>query len=417
MTRPGDDDAGFLRLRWELKRAELELVEAPEKALERLAEFRAGAVDALAERSARALVAEGSLGDEESEEVTRVWSPSNSRPRQAAAGVPPRELLTGYGRLWRRALGTVAAILLAGAAVGFAAVRLAPDRADGWRDLFLGQRQAESKGELPRTLQWVESGVVPKTDLRPAMIRVAAGTFTMGSPETETGRWDDEDQHQVEITRDFYLARTEVTQAQYQAAVGSNPSRDQECGGECPVETVTWLDAVSYANALSQSEDLEECYPIDGDNVAWPLGLDCRGYRLPTEAEWEYAARAGSADKYAGTDDPAEVCLYANVFDSAFECDDGYPELAPVARFQPNGLGFHDMTGNVYEWVWDWFGTYDGDAIDPIGPASGRSRVDRGGSFGDDPQGARVASRGGVGPSGRGRNLGFRVARSLPSAL
>jgi formylglycine-generating enzyme required for sulfatase activity len=422
ITRP-EDDVRFLRLRWELKRAELELVEAPEKALERLAEFRGSAVDSLAERSARALIAEGSLPAEEREKVARVWSPAEVKSR-AAAGATPRELLKGHGALWRRSLAMAAAALTAGWAAGWAASQLAPDLEEVTRDFFLEQRHSRAVGELPRTLRLVEGGILSKTDLRPAMIRIAAGTFLMGSPAAEEGRDDDEDQHQVEITRDYYLAQTEVTQAQYQAVLGENPSNDPQCGGDCPVESVTWLDAVRYANALSRSEDLEPCYQIDGDDVSWQLGLDCLGYRLPTEAEWEDAARAGSADRYAGTGDPAEVCIFANVADAAgkrenpawavFECDDGYASLAPVAKFQPNGLGVHDMTGNVWEWVWDWYGSYDGRAMGPIGPPSGRNRVGRGGSFYDDPRGARVAYRNRDEPSTRYANLGFRVARSLP---
>jgi formylglycine-generating enzyme required for sulfatase activity len=411
MTRP-EDDAGFLRLRWELKRAELELVEEPEKVLERLEEFRAGAVDALAERSAWALVAEGSLSAEAGDEVARVWMPAEAEPRQAAAGALPRELLRGHSKLWQRALLTATSLWILGLAASFV-----PALAESVRELFLAQSRRDAVGELPRTLAWIESDIRPETDLRPAMIRVPTGTFTMGSPETETGRGDDEDQHKVEITRDFYLARTEVTQAQYEAVVGDNPSRARQCGSDCPVETVSWLDAVRYANALSRRENLEECYEIDGETVSWLPGLDCRGYRLPTEAEWEYAARAGSADSYAGTDKLAEVCTYANVDDSAFGCDDRYSDLAPVAKLEPNGFGLHDMTGNVWEWVWDWYGSYDGDAVDPTGPQSGRIRVIRGGSFDDHPQYARVAYRFGVGPSSRIPYLGFRVARSLPSAL
>ena len=149
-------------------------------------------------------------------------------------------------------------------------------------------------------------------------------------------------------------------------------------------------------------------------------GLSCKGYRLPSEAEWERAARAGVRTRYAGTDNPETVCEVGNVADKAsgyvhaFECDDGYARLAPVARFRPNDFGLFDMTGNVREWVWDRYGAFAGDARDPLGPERGQGRVIRGGSFGGGPQGARVAVRGRFGPSGRPPNLGFRVARSLP---
>ncbi len=261
--------------------------------------------------------------------------------------------------------------------------------------------------------------------LRPEMVVIRAGEYTIGSPETEAGRSSNEPQHRVTLNRPFAIAITEVTQEQYQRVMGDNPSEDKSCGWDCPVTGVSWLDAVAYLNALSALDDIvEPCYRIDGEEVEWIAG--CTGYRLPTEAEWEVAARAESDGRYAGTDDPAEICNYGNVADAAFkvanpdrefdvlECKDGFAALAPVASFDPNGFRLHDMTGNVWEWIWDWYGSYQDGAVDPRGPPGGRARVARGGSFVGDPRLARVAGRYVVEPSLRRSYLGFRVARSLP---
>ncbi len=280
----------------------------------------------------------------------------------------------------------------------------------------------------PLVVRWVTattpplggSGVGP---LRPEMVVVPAGSYTIGSPETEIDRSDNELQHRVTLSRSFAIAVTEVTQEQYERVTGENPSSDTSCGGDCPVTDVSWVDAISYLNELSARDDaVEPCYRVSGEQVEWVEG--CTGYRLPTEAEWEVAARAETAGRYAGTDDPAQVCIFGNVADATakaenpdwvtFECDDGFAGVAPIARFRPNGFRLHDMTGNVLEWVWDWYGAYEGDASDPGGPEGGQNRVIRGGSFGYGPRDARVAYRHGIERSYRNSILGLRVARSLP---
>jgi formylglycine-generating enzyme required for sulfatase activity len=243
--------------------------------------------------------------------------------------------------------------------------------------------------------------------LRPEMVVIPAGTYTLGG--------DDVPLFSLPLTEAelsaFALSATEVTREQYELVVGADPSSDASCGPKCPVTDVSWFDAVAYLNELSKLDPaVEPCYQIDGEDVAWIEG--CTGYRLPTEAEWEAAARARTHEGFAGTDEEAEVCQYGNVRDLAFQgenpdrtavfdCDDGFAGLAPVGTYEANGFHLHDLTGNVWEWVWD-----------PT--ASGRSRVLRGGSFYDVPRSARVASRGSDEPSSRGADLGFRVARSLP---
>ncbi len=423
-TRPGEE-LRFLELRWRLKRAELELVASPDRALELLARFRGSAVDSHAARAARALLSEGSLEEEQREAVIRVWHPEREERHEAGTGVAARELLRGQPALWRRGLTVAGVALAVGLLGGLASTRWAAarDLTAGVREVFLARAEPSETDVLPRTRELVRSVGLSETDYRPALIEISAGSFTMGSPETEEGRWVDEKQHPVTLTRDFYLARTEVTQGQYQAVMGSNPSSDSRCGEDCPVENVSWLDAVRYANRLSELEDLETCYEISGEEVSWPRGLGCGGYRLPTEAEWEFAARSGTSDRYAGTDDDDDICRVGNVADAAgkksnptwttMACDDGYARLAPVASFAPNGYRLYDMSGNVFEWVWDWLDDYDDQPKDPLGPEVGRSRVVRGGSFALNPRGVRVAFRFGDLPSRRNSNLGFRVARSL----
>jgi len=261
------------------------------------------------------------------------------------------------------------------------------------------------------------------------MVRIEPGEFLMGSPGNEDGRDDDEDQHRVRITASFLLGETEVTQALYEAVMGENPSTAEYkglslLGPEKPVQAVSWLDTVKFCNKLSELGDLEPAYRISGDTVTWDRSAD--GYRLPTEAEWEYAARAGGSDRYSGTDGASSVCRYGNVsnptaksrFDwswEVFSCEDGSQVVSDVGSYQANSWGLHDMTGNVWEWVWDWYGEYpSGTATDPVGPSTGSDRVLRGGSCYDSPRVARVADRSRHDPGIRGNDLGFRLARSLP---
>ena len=261
------------------------------------------------------------------------------------------------------------------------------------------------------------------------MVRIEPGEFLMGSPGNEDGRYDDEDQHRVRITASFLLGETEVTQALYEAVMGENPSTAEYkglslLGPEKPVQAVSWLDTVKFCNKLSELGDLEPAYWISGDTVTWDRSAD--GYRLPTEAEWEYAARAGGSDRYSGTDDASSVCRYGNVsnptaksrFDwswEVFSCEDGSQVVSDVGSYQANSWGLHDMTGNVWEWVWDWYGEYpSGTATDPVGPSTGSDRVLRGGSWYFIPWLARVADRYRSGPGYRGNILGFRLARSVP---
>lgn len=260
------------------------------------------------------------------------------------------------------------------------------------------------------------------------MIEIFSGTFSMGSPQGEDGRNENETLHEVTLTRRFAMSATEVTQAQYEKVMGTNPSAAEYKGvslkaPDYPVQNLSWFEAVSFCNKLSQREGLTAAYTVAGENVAWP-NKDADGYRLPTEAEWEYAARAGGKDVYAGTSKVGDLCTIGNVADAtakksfadwswATDCTDGHAGLAPVASFAPNGWGLYDMSGNVYEWTWDWYEQDLKAATDPSGPESGGSRVGRGGSWVNSPQVARVANRDRWSASGRVSVLGFRLSRSL----
>lgn len=235
-------------------------------------------------------------------------------------------------------------------------------------------------------------------------VHLGPGYFEMGSPPHEAGRFDSEQQHAVTLRGSLYLSSTEVTQGQYEAVMGSNPSKNQACGADCPAERVTWLDAIEFCNRLSALEGVPPAYVVDNGTVTWDTSS--HGYRLPTEAEWEYAARAGMSHVYAGSSSPEEVAWYGG---------NSKGSSHPVARHKPNRWGFYDLSGNVREWVWDrWGVTFsEGETVDPMGPEKGKMRVNRGGSWSSDARRVRVAYRRPGEPDERSAYIGFRVARSV----
>jgi len=233
------------------------------------------------------------------------------------------------------------------------------------------------------------------------MVRIEGGTFTMGSPSNEQGRTTSEGpQHQVTVSN-FYIAKFPVTQAEYQEIMSVNPSHN--IGPSLPVEQVNWFDAVEYCNKLSEKEGLTPAYTVNGNNVTW--NREANGYRLPTEAEWEYACRAGTQTQYySGT----------SVDEAGWHIGNSGAQTHPVGEKQPNDWGLYDMHGNVLEWCWDWLGNYSAQADNnPIGAASGTSRVYRGGSWSFQPNQIRSAYRFGNNPTMRSFMIGFRVARSI----
>ena len=232
------------------------------------------------------------------------------------------------------------------------------------------------------------------------MVHIESGTFQMGSLAGEGD--SDEDQHRVHISDPFLIGETEVTQKLWTALMDTNQSNTQ--GDNLPVETITWYEAVQFCNSLSAREGLTQAYRISGNHVTWNTSAD--GYRLPTEAEWEYAARAGETQTYSGSWTIDSVGWYR---------DNSGGRLHAVALKTANDWGLHDMTGNVWEWVWDGYGPYStGTVTDPTGPASGfTARVRRGGGYTTPGSKCRVANRLDYQADFRDKNLGMRLARSL----
>jgi formylglycine-generating enzyme required for sulfatase activity len=248
--------------------------------------------------------------------------------------------------------------------------------------------------------------------------RIPSGEFFMGAADGEPeARPDEKPQHKVRITRPFYLGVYEVTQAEYQAVMGVNPSYFSASGGgkarvlgmdtdRFPVEMVSWLDAIAFCNKLSESEGLKPCYTANGEPIA-----SGTGYRLPTEAEWEYACRAGTTTPFSigSTLSPTD----ANFNGNGSVKGQSLQRTAFVGSYAPNAFGLHDMHGNVWEWCQDFYdeGYYarSPDA-DPENLTQAEDRVSRGGSWGYDAQDCRSTDRSKAKPYFRNYGLGFRIA-------
>jgi formylglycine-generating enzyme required for sulfatase activity len=271
---------------------------------------------------------------------------------------------------------------------------------------------------LPARSEENKSVVEPKqikkitNSLGMEFVYMIPGTFMMGSPFNEPGRDDDENQHQVTFTKGFYMQTTEVTQGQWKSVMGDNPSYFKNCGDDCPVELVSWNDVEKFIRKLNQRE---------GGNK----------YRLPTEAEWEYAARAGSSAAFAnggiseircGFDTNLDAMgwycgnsavIYSGCYDTS-NCD-GSKCIGThsVAQKQPNARGLYGMHGNVWEWCQDWYGSYpSGTVSDPTGSSGGSLRVNRGGSWFGYARDCRSANRRYDLPDLSYTNLGFRLLRN-----
>ncbi|WP_461255147.1 formylglycine-generating enzyme family protein [Treponema sp. R80B11-R83G3] len=254
------------------------------------------------------------------------------------------------------------------------------------------------------------------------MIRIPGGTFQMG--EELAGTEDVTPVHAVTLSA-FSMSKYLVTQEQYEAVMGMNPSyfSSNPASGEAqrkrPVESVTWYDAVEFCNKLSAVEELQTVYTITNrkPSAGYPItdanvtaDFSKNGYRLPTEAQWEYAAKGGNPNAagwkgytYSGSN---------NVGDVAWYYDNSGGRTHEVGKKAPNSLGLYDMSGNVYEWCWDWYGDYSSGAqTDPTGVSSGDSRVIRGGGWGRSAEDVRSSCRTYNSLGGRSYFLGFRLVR------
>ncbi|HPY96321.1 MAG TPA: SUMF1/EgtB/PvdO family nonheme iron enzyme [Candidatus Cloacimonadota bacterium] len=242
------------------------------------------------------------------------------------------------------------------------------------------------------------------------MVMVEGGTFEMGGDANDlydeyadTDDGNEKPIHQITVSS-FYIGKFQVTQKEWLAVMGDNPSEFE--GDNLPVETISWYDAVEFCNKLSEKEGLTSAYTFNGSDIT--CDWSANGYRLPTEAEWEYAVRGGKKSKgyeFSGSNNLDDIAWYHRNSDR---------KTHDVGTKAPNELGIYDMTGNVNEWCWDWYGEdyyHNSPENDPKGPDSGSDHVNRGGCWGSSRYFCHVAFRQCADPKNTFWNLGLRVVR------
>jgi len=274
---------------------------------------------------------------------------------------------------------------------------------------------------------WIDSQTAIATytiNLPEVFVSVPGGTFTMGRT-TGSGDSNELPTHQVTLNS-FSICKYEVTQSEWQAIMGSNPANDYGVGDNYPVYSVSWYAVIKYSNLRSMNEGLTPVYSISGstnpdnwgavptsDNTTWDAAIcnwSANGYRLPTEAEWEYAARSATNTPdylYSGSDDINAVAWY--------DLNNSPNGAKPVGGKAANGLDTYDMTGNVWEWCWDWYDSSyysSSPANNPTGPGSGSFRLLRGGNWGSEAYRCRVSFRNYYNPYEPHINVGFRICRA-----
>ena len=304
-------------------------------------------------------------------------------------------------------------------------------RGGSWATLNVGRMRAAFRTGHTATDTWNYVGFRPvRTLVTPKWVTIKAGIFTVGSPDgtgsqtKEPCRSSNETQHKVTLTNNFEIQNVEVTQGQFKAVMGYSPSVYSNCGGTCPVEQVSWHEAAAYANTLSAKAGKTKCYVCTGSSKSVSCSeaptyagtkiYSCPGYRLPTEAEWEYAYRAGTSTAFYNGGITNCSSKDPNLDKIGWYKLNSGSNTHPVGQKTPNAWGLYDMAGNVWEWCHDSYGSYPSSSItDPVGK-TGSDRVARGGNYAGHAYYARAAYRHNWAPGFRFRILGFRLSRSVP---